>query len=265
MNRFRNSIIHFCICVVIALALSFTACRREVAKPLCLVFIIDLTRSIEAESQRQAFDAIQASLKELKRGDSIAVIPITGDAMTQAQGRIIRFRLADKREAYDEDLSRFAQEVNERLQRLREEAVNNPYNRSDVLGAVGLASEELANARPEARRMVIQLSDQLQDDSQYNFKRDARLLNAEAAARFAEFLALGQKQTFADTEVFLGLLRSVDIKSLSPARRAALPTFWQTFFTRQGATSVRWATDGSGELANFVKQSQDLGVQRRVE
>jgi hypothetical protein len=121
MNRFQNSVIHFCICVVVALPLSFTACMRDAAKPLCLVFIIDLTRNIEAESQRQAFDAIQASLKELKRGDSITIIPITGDTMTQAQGCVIRFRLADKREAYDEDLNCFAQQVNERLQRLREE------------------------------------------------------------------------------------------------------------------------------------------------
>ncbi|HEY9230869.1 MAG TPA: hypothetical protein VIS78_01955, partial [Blastocatellia bacterium] len=116
---FRNLSRRLGACAAIVLALTSGACHRERREPLCLVCIIDLTRSIEAESQREAFDALQATLKELRRGDAVAIIPITGDAMTEAQGRVIRLQLSDRREAYDEDLRRFAAEVAERLQRLR--------------------------------------------------------------------------------------------------------------------------------------------------
>ena len=241
----------------IVLALTSGACHRERREPLCLVCIIDLTRSIEAESQREAFDAIQATLKELRRGDAVAIIPITGDALTEAQGRVIRLQLSDRREAYDEDLRRFAAEVAERLQRLRDEAASKPYNRSDVLGAARLAGEEMANARPNACRAIVLLSDFLQDDAQYNFRRDVRLASDETAAKFADSAARNQPRTLQNSAVLLGFLRSVDLKGLPQTRRAALQAFWREFFTQQGAASVRSATDGAGQMVTFVRQQRE--------
>ncbi|HKQ08183.1 MAG TPA: hypothetical protein VJ464_23865 [Blastocatellia bacterium] len=245
------------ICVMIVFALTFGACHRERCEPLCLVCVIDLTRRIEAESQREAFDAIQAALKKLRRGDTVAIIPITGDALTDAQGRVIRLQLNDRREAYDEDLRRFAEEVADRLQHLRDEVANNPYNRSDVLGAVRLAGEEMANTKPAACRALVLLSDFLQDDAQYNFRRDARLANDETAAKFADSVARNQPQVWQQSTVFLGFLRSVDLKGLPQTRRAALQVFWREFFTRQGAVAVRSATDGAGQVAAFVQQQRE--------
>lgn len=253
----RNPRSKLCICVLVSLALIFAACKRASREPLCLVCIIDLTRSIEAESQREAFEAIQSALKELRRGDAIAIIPITGDALTEAQGRVIRFQISDRREADDEDLRRFAKEIAERLQRLRDEAANRPYNRSDVLGAVRLAGEEMANAKPNTRRALVLLSDLLQDDAQYNFRRDARLANDETAAKFADSVARNQQRALQNSAVFLGFLRSVDLKGLPQPRRTALQAFWREFFTHQGAVSVRSATDGAGQLATFVRLQQE--------
>jgi len=253
----RNSRSNSYICALAIFVLLIAACGKEQRESLCLVCIIDLTRSLETESQREAFDAIQSTLKEMRRGDRIAIIPITGDAMTQSQGRIIRFQLSDRREAYDEDLRRFSQEVAERLQHMRDEAANSPYNHSDIMGAVRLAGEELASARSGARRAIVLLSDLLQDDAQYDFKRDTRLASNEAAAKFAALLPRDQEQALQNSAVFLGLLRSVELKNVPQTRRAALQTFWREFFTRQGAASVRSATDGAGQMATFAQQQRD--------
>lgn len=253
----RNSRSKLCICALVILALIFSACKRASRVPLCLVCIIDLTRSIETESQHEAFEALQSALKELRRGDAIVIIPITGDALTEAQGRVIRFQISDRREAYDEDLRRFAKEIAERLQRFREEVANKPYTRSDVLGAVRLAGEEMANAKPDARRALVLLSDLLQDDAQYNFRRDARLANDESASKFAASVTGNQQRALQNSVVFLGFLRSVDLKGLPQTRRAALQAFWREFFTHQGAASVRSATDGAGQLATFVRLQQE--------
>lgn len=223
---------------------------------LRLVCVIDLTSSIEAEAQQEALASLQSALARLRRGDSVTVIPITGDAMNEAQGRALRFRLSERREAYDADLRRTVKEITARLRQMRDEVADKPFSRSDLLGAVALAAEEISGADRRDRIAVIVLSDLLQDDSQYDFKRDARMASGQAATRFAELLASQRAKAFEGADVYIGLLRSLDLKGLPQPRRDAVRAFWEGYFRAQGAGNVRFATDGSGRLAEFIERSK---------
>jgi hypothetical protein len=57
--------------------------------------------------------------------------------------------------------------------------------------------------------------------------------------------------------VYLGLLRSTDLKNMSPQRREGVETFWLEYFKQAGAKAVSLSSDGPGQLAKFIS-SQDL-------
>src|SRR6185295_14430573 len=132
------------ICTLLLLQASYLGCRRREVEPLQLICIVDLTASVDQKAQAESFTALEAIFIKLKRGDTITLIPITGDSLTEAQGHVLRFHLNEKREAYDADLRRLAKEAQKKLQTIKEQAVAKPYMRSDILGAVTLAVEELS-------------------------------------------------------------------------------------------------------------------------
>ncbi len=224
--------------------------------PLYLICLLDMSASVESGAQANQFEALEPLFKQLKRGDTIVIIPITGDALIEAQGNILRFQLSTKRSAYDGDLRRLHSEAQEKLRLLKEAAAVKPFMRTDLLGAVEVCAEELQAAPAGARKSVVILSDFLHDDHQFKFTREPRLATATRAAEFATELARSRAPLPGGTSVYLGLLRSEDLKRLPEAKRAAVRNFWIEYLRARGAVKVSAATDGTGQVARFLERAQ---------
>lgn len=224
-------------------------------KPVQLICITDLTASVEPQSQAECFSALQSAFKQLQRGSSLAIIPVTADAATESPGRALRFRVSEKREVYDADLKRLAREVAEKTRAMRDEAAANPFWRSDLLGALKQAEEEMAQGRAEANHALVILSDFVQDDATLRFKTDGRLKDEAAAAEFARKAAGERRLNLRNARVFLGSVRSRDLQDLPAPRRAAIRAFWRELLRQSGAGAVEEATDGPGLMPQFVQKT----------
>jgi hypothetical protein len=243
--------------ILLACALMLAGCKRAKNKSLSLVFIIDMTASTDAEGRAKAFKAVQIwfEQKRLRRGDKITVIPVTGDAWTESQGRILRFKLSEKREAYDADLRRLGEEVFKSMEQMERAAAENPYKFSDILGAVQLGAEELQRESVDTQKVLVILSDFVQDDAQGKFKTAAYLADKKAAQDYAKKIAATHPQNFQGNLVYMGLLRSTDLRSMSPGRREALQVFWTEYFRQRGASEIITAIDGPSQIEQLLNSS----------
>jgi hypothetical protein len=243
--------------IALSLALSTVLCSgcKSSRQHQVLVVILDLTASTESDGRAVAFESVQRwfTQKTIHRGDTIIIIPITGDALTETQGKILRFEVSETRSNYDQDLRDLAVKVSDSLKEMEREAKQNPYKFSDVLGAFRLASEELGRYDGKSRRILIALTDFIQDDQQASFKSIPQLANNSAAIRFARELAESHPADLNAQMVYLGWLRSSDLKKMAPSRRDALAAFWKEYIRVQGARHVIEATDGPGGLDRVIK------------
>src|SRR6266404_8468823 len=236
---------------IILLSLFAFGCSRQ-RQRLAMAYVIDMTASVDSEAIEQAFAALKPLLnsKTLKRGDSITIIPITGDTVTETQGKILRIQLPENREVYDADLARLTTEVEEKLKVMQSDATANPYQHSDILGAADLAAEELSTEKGNVRKVIAILSDFIQDDSHFNFNISPDLANERAAIALAKKLSAGKSSNalsdFTGASIYLGLLRSKDLKKMPNARREAVQTFWREYLKGGGAQSVALVIDGPG-------------------
>lgn len=55
--------------------------------------------------------------------------------------------------------------------------------------------------------------------------------------------------------VFLGGIQSNDLKKLGTERRQAIRAFWIEYFRAGGAVDVIFATDGPGQIAEFMDRA----------
>ena len=243
---------------LILLSLLAISCGRSKRQRLAIAYVIDMTASVDSEAIQQAFAALQPLLNSttLKRGDSITIIPITGDTLTESQGTILRIHLPENRKVYDSDLAKLATEVEEKLKRMQAEATANPYQHSDILGAADLAAQELATEKGNVHKVIVILSDFIQDDSRLNFNNSPDLANEHAGVALAKKLSTNHREQFAETNVYLGLLRSKDLKKMPNPRREAVQTFWLEYFKTCSAQSVVMAIDGPGKIASALGQTE---------
>lgn len=235
--------------LVTALALCLLlviSCSRSKHQRLAIAYVIDITASVEKDAIKQAFTALEPLIKSkiLKRGDSIVIIPITGDTLTETQGKILRLHLPENRAAYDSDLTNLANEVEDKLKQMQSEATANPYQNSDIVGAAEVAADELSRETGNVRKVIVILSDLIQDDSRFNFNISMDLANDESAVALAKKLSAKRKVKFDGTAVYLGLLRSKDLRNMPNPRREAVQAFWQEYFKASDAESVSIAVDG---------------------
>jgi hypothetical protein len=232
--------------------LLLTGCHRE--QHLRLVCVVDLSSSIEADARADAFAALREVFAQhrLHRGDTLIIVPVTNDSTTEAQGHVLRFEVSENRAAYDSDLKLLAVRVEKELTAIQAEAAAHPALHSDILGAVGLAQEELAKGPLGERKVIVVLSDLINDTPGINFTTAPQLANAEAAERYAASLADGRAGSLDGTAVALGLLRSSELKKVSDPRRQAITAFWTAYLKHSGAVSVTFATDGPSQLAQSV-------------
>lgn len=244
--------------LIILYLLQFSGCWKR--QTVTIVCIVDLTGSVEAEAKASVFVALKEMFKKLRRGDTLIIIPLTGDALTQTQGKVLRFSLSEKREVYDEDLDRLAEEAKNKLEALEAEAKANAYKQTDIFGSLEIAQEILNSDKTlhkdaEHRRILILFSDMLQDDAQCVFMRDTRFANEESAQKYAAQKTLGKENAWRNTRIYMGIIRSTDLAKINHQRREAVRTFWMDFFKQGNAENVVTATDGTGQLEQFLKES----------
>lgn len=247
--------------ILVALALVgllTIGCQRKGRQRLAVAFVIDLTASVDSEAVRAALDSLDPLLdgKKLKRGDSVVVIPITGDTLADSQGKILRVHLSETRQVYDADLKTLGDQVRDKLRAMQTEVAANPFMHSDILGAVDLAAEELAGEQGNVRRVIVVLSDFIQDDSKANFNTSPELANERTATNLARKLSSQNTDRFAGATVYLGMLRSKDLRKMPNARRSAVQTFWREYFKLESAESVSFAIDGPGRVPTLLDQTQ---------
>jgi hypothetical protein len=251
MKRIRYALLS---CILVA-GLSGCILRQNEPRHSHTVFLIDVSASIDKAAEEAAFDAVIQAVKSLHRGDSVSVIPITGDAETEAQGRIMRFRVPTVREAYDQDLKRFAESVRASLTQAKAAAVASPGAKTDILGSIDLAFQEFAVDPANAEQSLIVLSDFIQDDSTMNFNKDPALADSGKSKLLAERL-LHEKQLPRLSRVFLGTLRSSDLMRLDRKRRKAIEAFWMRYCSALSAAPV-FAVDGPALMGEFMGTNAD--------
>jgi hypothetical protein len=238
--------------LIVAVVLALLACGQKAPQPLQIINLMDASASIEPEAQQLGFQSLEKVVSSLRRGDSLTVIPVTGNAGNETEGHILRITLAERRETYDQDLRRAAMDLRRSLEQTRTAVLQNPGSQTDILGAFRLASEEIRLAGEGRKAVILALSDFIQDDDQFNFKTNPALKNAASAQVFGADLSRTDQLSLQGVPIFLGLLRSRDLGRMSPQRRNAIKTFWLSYLSTSGATPVL-AEDGPGLLDTFLK------------
>jgi hypothetical protein len=239
--------------LIFVLTVFLTACGGQKS----LVFVMDFSESVSAEARAESFEAIQSQAKTLGRGDSITVIPVTSDALIETGGKVLRLEASEIRKLRDKDLREFQAEIEKRLAAMSSNAT---YKQTDLLGAMRVAQEEKVNLSVRKRRVfVIILSDLVHSTAQIRFETDAAFANADNSRRYAE--KSGKKGEWNETDIYLGWLESSDLRKMNAPRREAVREFWQEYFKIGNAKRIRFATDGAGQLDNFIKAAQNSEVE----
>jgi len=91
------------------------------------------------KARTQAFAALQEAFKHLHRGDELIVIPVTGDAVTEGQGQILRLQeCSEQRGRMTFRLEKTGSGGCRQncWKKLQSDAAAKPYSKSDILGAV---------------------------------------------------------------------------------------------------------------------------------
>jgi hypothetical protein len=236
--------------LVSLLAMALLGCGRQ-PEGRHIVVMVDVSGSIEPQAEGEVFKAIDDLVSHLKRGDKITVIPILGDAEAEASGRIIRFEVPFNRQAYDSDLRHFAAKLKKSLEELKSSAMEHPGTKTDILGSISLAEQEIRSNSGTPKSILVILSDFIQDDSEINFLKDGRLNNSSTAKEFSRQLGRRERLNFGGIPVYLGLLKSKEYAGCSRSRRSAIQEFWIGYFTSFNS-APEFASDGLGLLKKII-------------
>lgn len=170
--------------IVPVLAVALLGCGKRESRHV--VIMPDVSGSIERESLEQAFKAVDELAGHLQRGDRLTIIPILGDAEAEASGKILRFEIPANRQAYDIDLREFRSKLSSTLNDMRANAITHPGSKTDILGSLTLAQQDFQSASMQTKKLLIVLSDFIQDDAMLNFGTDRNLADRVHAKKLAE-------------------------------------------------------------------------------
>jgi hypothetical protein len=242
MNPFR-----FVLSVTASVFLSaLVACSHRT--PQAMVEVVDTSVSITPRAEKAILDAVQNQIAHMQRGDTLVIIPITGDAANDAGGRILRLSAPTQRETYDTDRSRFQEHARKQLGAWAS-SLDPHQSRTDILGALDAAQQELVLIPRESNPRLVVVSDFLQDDGTYRFVTAGDLASPARARQLAANLREQHGFTMHGVPICLGRLESSDFTRLSAQRKAAVQSFWTTYFTAGGAPAeIRF--DGTGMLTD---------------
>ena len=242
MNLFRT--IRSAIFPVLLLPLA--ACSHRT--PAATVEVIDTSLSITPRAEKAALDAVQDQFAHMQRGDRLVLIPITGDAANDTGGHILRPSAPTQRETYDTDLRRFHEQA--RKQWTAWASSLDPHqSRTDILGALDVAQQEIAQLPKESDPKLIVVSDFLEDDGTYRFISAGELATPERASQLGAQLREQRGFKMRPVPLCLGRLESADFAHLPLERREAVDAFWAAYFAA-GREHAEIQFDGTGIVAN---------------
>jgi hypothetical protein len=256
MIQFRSVPIAIRCAIATMLPLLFAACSHHA--PEATVEVIDTSLSITPRAKKATLDAVQDQITHMQRGDLLVLIPITGDAVNDADGRILHLSAPTRRETYDTDLHRF-QELARKQFAAWTASLDQHQSRTDILGALDAARQEFALLPKESNRRLIVVSDFLEDDGTYRFVSTGSLSSPARARQLAANLQGRHGFTLRGVPLCLGRLESIDFAPLSPQRKEAVEAFWTAYFAAGGESAdIRF--DGTGTLAD-AERSCAAGMQ----
>jgi len=215
-----ESMVQVVLCLVrFSLLFTVTGCESTHESALHVVFLPDLSRSIDEQTRRASAEAVAGASMRLARGDAITVIPITG-AVAETLGNVGRFQFRAKREAFDGDVVETLAAQRAQLETM----LTSPSDRSEILDAIALAHEELSGSDAASLKTVAILSDFIEDGRVHSFARDPNLASTSAATKFASRLA-SKGPSLRGFRIYLGRIPSVGARALSVARQDAIKAF----------------------------------------
>jgi len=228
------------ICLLsIALILQpIVGCR---ATPSDTVIEPDVSQSIDRDGTDYAFKQIDGLIDGMKRGDSLTIIPITGDSMSDTPGQVVRLVAPTEREAYDNDLTVFRQDAHRRVRNMEATALASPGKNTDILGALDAAKQVFDSLPPQDSKTLIVMSDFLEDDGASCFTQDKALGGVQSAQHLADTLQKQHGFLLHSVSVHLEALPSKDLRSVRPGRRQAVREFWKRYFAPSAATEINVA------------------------
>ena len=231
--------------ILLALSLLLASCSHP--KPVTTVELIDTSLSISPGAENAALDAVRGQIERMGRGDRLILVPVTGDAQNDAGGRILRLQAPTVREAYDIDLRNFREKAAKQFAAWAA-AHGADRGRTDLLGSLDAARQELAIQSTGGVRRLVVVSDFIEDDDAFRFTSIPSLVNATRARAFAARMRATHGFSLQGVAVCLGRLESVEFASLSAKRQSAIDTFWAAYLTEDGRTP-EIEIDGLGLLA----------------
>jgi hypothetical protein len=230
----------------IAVLLLLAGCSHR--GPEATVEVIDTSLSITPRAEKAALDAVREQIDHMQRGDLLVVIPVTGDAANDAGGRILRLSAPTRRETYDTDLHRFQERAKKQFVAWIA-SLDKHQSRTDILGALDAARQELVLLPTESIRRLIVVSDFLEDDGAYRFVTGSALADQADARQLAASLREQHHFTLDGVPPCLGRLESSDFALLSAQRKEAVQAFWRVYFaTISEPAEIQF--DGTGILGD---------------
>jgi hypothetical protein len=230
----------------VAAALALAGCFHRV--PQATIEIVDTSLSITPRAEKAALDAVQNQISHMQREDRLILVPITGDAANDAGGRVLRLSAPTRRETYDTDLRRFQEQARKQFDAWVA-SLDKHQSRTDILGALDAARQELALLPNGMNRRLVVVSDFLEDDTTYRFVSASSLTSPAHARQLAARLHEQHGFTLQGVPLCLGRLESSDFAPLSAQRKEAVQAFWAAYFAAGGEpTEIQF--DGTGILAD---------------
>jgi hypothetical protein len=218
--------------LITALLFNLAGCRHQPsAYTVCL---LDVSKSITPEGLKLEFKSVDRMAELLERGDELTVIPISGNAMNDTSGHVLRFAAPTERQPYDHDLVVFRQKAHEQISALLDDATRDPAIRTDIFGTLDLVKEEFAahaknGSQPSLDRTLVIFSDFIEDDGVYRFTSEPTLASSVSAQAFAERVRTEREFGLDSIQVRLSAIESVDLRHLTLQRQRAIRAFWQAY------------------------------------
>jgi hypothetical protein len=218
--------------LVILMLVSTYGCRQT--EPTHTICLVDVSKSIAPDGFRSEFKAVDDLVDRMHRGDRLTVIPITGNAAADTPGRVVTLVAPVYRKAYDADLATFREEAYRNTARLRDGFDAKPTVKTDILGALDVAGEEVTAEDADFRVSIIVFSDFIEDEERHRFLAIPKDKPTDLARQLRNKHHLSLPIA---TTVRLIKLQSTDANLLHPDEQEWIRTFWSAYFAPSG---VQW-------------------------